>query len=73
MSEPEKGSLNTVEARGDDKVGVDTVNSVDGDEALRLVGAVRTTQFSEEYNLKLRRKLVCPNSCASVSPSLDLY
>ena len=30
----------------------------DGDEALRLVGAVRTAHFSEEYNLKLRRKLV---------------
>lgn len=28
------------------------------DEALQLVGAERTTQFSEEYNLKLRRKLV---------------
>jgi MFS transporter, ACS family, DAL5 transporter family protein len=30
----------------------------DGDEALQLVGAERTAQFSEEYNLKLRRKLV---------------
>lgn len=32
---------------------------VDGDEALRLVGAERTVQFSQEYNLRLRRKLVC--------------
>ena len=31
---------------------------LDGDEALHLVGAERTAQFSEEYNLKLRRKLV---------------
>ena len=30
----------------------------DGDEALRLIGTERTTQFSEEYNAKLRRKLV---------------
>ena len=29
-----------------------------GDEALHLVGAQRTTEFTEEYNLKLRRKLV---------------
>ena len=29
-----------------------------GDEALRLVGKERTAQFSEEYNRKLRRKLV---------------
>lgn len=33
----------------------------DGDEALRLIGAERTNQFSEEYNLKLRRKLVWPS------------
>ena len=31
---------------------------LDGDEALHLVGAERTVEFSEEYNLKLRRKLV---------------
>lgn len=29
-----------------------------GDEALKLVGTERTTEFSEEYNAKLRRKLV---------------
>lgn len=30
----------------------------EGDEALRLISAERTLQFSEEYNTKLRRKLV---------------
>ena len=30
----------------------------DMDEAMMLVGAERTTEFSEEYNAKLRRKLV---------------
>lgn len=34
------------------------VDSVDGDEALHLVGRERTSQFSEEYNKRLRRKLV---------------
>jgi hypothetical protein len=29
-----------------------------GDEALQLVGHERQTQFSDEYNLKLRSKLV---------------
>lgn len=35
---------------------------LDGDEALHLVGAERTAQFSEEYNRKLRRKLVSSRS-----------
>ena len=30
----------------------------DGDEALKLVGAERSARFSEEYNARLRRKLV---------------
>ena len=34
------------------------VSSVDGDEALKLVGLERTAVFSEEYNARLRRKLV---------------
>ncbi|KAF8509171.1 MFS general substrate transporter [Hysterangium stoloniferum] len=40
----------------------------DGDEALRLVGARRTAHHSEEYNLKLRRKLdmLIPPICAAV-------
>lgn len=39
-----------------------------GDEALRLVDAENVVKFSEEYNLKLRRKLdwVIPPLCASV-------
>jgi histone acetyltransferase (RNA polymerase elongator complex component) len=42
-------------------VGVTTTTSFDSsnmDEAMRLVGAERTAVFSEEYNAKLRRKLV---------------
>lgn len=34
-------------------------DSSDGDEALKLVGREREAQFSEEYNAKLRAKLVC--------------
>lgn len=40
-----------------------TVSSVDlqyGDAALTLVGKERTAHFSEEYNLKLRKKLASP-------------
>ncbi|KAJ7095307.1 MFS general substrate transporter [Mycena belliarum] len=67
MSEKEKSSLDVVEVR-DEKVGTATVNSVEGDEALRLVGTVRSAEFSEEYNLKLRRKLdmLIPPLCAAV-------
>ena len=36
------------------------LDATDGDEALLLVGTERTAEFSEEYNLKLRRKLVYP-------------
>lgn len=32
--------------------------SLEGDEALQLVGKERTHEFSEEYNRRLRRKLV---------------
>jgi len=45
---PTEGSL-------DEKLSLD-LN--DGDEALRLLGVERTTHFSEEYNEKLKRKLV---------------
>ncbi|CAK5275567.1 unnamed protein product [Mycena citricolor] len=64
MSEPEKASL--ADAVADNQHASFDAN--DGDEALRLVGAVRTTQFSEEYNLKLRRKLdlLIPPLCAAV-------
>ncbi|KAL5527492.1 hypothetical protein ACEPAG_6283 [Sanghuangporus baumii] len=45
-----------------------SINVRDGDEALELVGMRRTAQFSEEYNLKLRRKLdlTIPPLCAAV-------
>ena len=33
-------------------------DTLDGDEALELVGKERTQQFSEEYNKRLLRKLV---------------
>jgi len=47
---------------------VTSFDSKDADEALQLVGTSRTQNFSEEYNLKLRRKLdlVIPPLCAAV-------
>ncbi len=37
------------------------VDSIEGgDDALNLVGRERSAQFSEEYNRRLRRKLVSP-------------
>ncbi|KJA29985.1 hypothetical protein HYPSUDRAFT_125950 [Hypholoma sublateritium FD-334 SS-4] len=55
----------SAEGSFDEKLSVD-LN--DGDEALRLIGTERTTQFSEEYNAKLRRKLdwTIPPLCAAV-------
>ena len=35
------------------------IETYEVDEALKLVGQERTAEFSEEYNRKLRRKLVC--------------
>jgi hypothetical protein len=57
----------TVDAYTDEKpveaeTGSLSDTSADGrgvDEALRLVGKERTAQFSDEYNRRLRRKLVC--------------
>ncbi|KAF5393880.1 hypothetical protein D9757_000097 [Collybiopsis confluens] len=45
-----------------------TVTDPCADEALRLVGKERTTEFSEAYNRKLRRKLdmLIPPLCAAV-------
>ena len=37
---------------------ISLVDSSDGDEALKLVGREREVQFSDEYNRKLRNKLV---------------
>lgn len=41
-----------------EKIEVKSIEVDFADEALRLVGTERTRHFSEEYNLKLRRKLV---------------
>jgi hypothetical protein len=41
-----------------EKLDDSSVNFKEGDEALRLIGFERSAQFSEEYNRKLRRKLV---------------
>jgi MFS transporter, ACS family, allantoate permease len=48
----------TNEDHEDEKLGLYIVDTSQGDEALQLVGAERKDRFSEEYNLKLRRKLV---------------
>ena len=47
-----------VDSKAVETVTVYSVDSKDADAALVLVGTHRTTQFSEEYNKKLRRKLV---------------
>ena len=49
-----------------------SVDSKDADEALELVGIRREAQFSEEYNLKLRRKLVCPAFFRSEVEEFDI-
>ena len=49
-----------------------SVDSKDADEALELVGIRREAQFSEEYNLKLRRKLVCPVFFHSEAEEFDI-
>lgn len=55
LSETEKQAEVGVEARS-----VSSSSDIDGrgDEALKLVGRERTQRFSDEYNAKLRRKLV---------------
>lgn len=45
-------------AKGEDLTEANVIDAGDGDEALLLVGAERTTEFSEEYYANLRRKLV---------------
>ncbi|KAG2118826.1 MFS general substrate transporter [Suillus discolor] len=52
----------------DDKLGLGSLDTSDGDAALQLVGAQATVHFSEEYNRKLRRKLdlVIPPISAAV-------
>ena len=51
----EKDPSNLHEKRPPSEVSYDLEG---GDEALHLVGTQRTTDYTEEYNLKLRRKLV---------------
>ncbi|KAI0352702.1 MFS general substrate transporter [Trametes cingulata] len=70
----DRKSLEKKPSRDDEKdseaydVTVSIAESVEGDEALKLVGRERTAQFSEEYNKKLRRKLdlLIPPLCAAV-------
>ncbi|KIJ20182.1 hypothetical protein PAXINDRAFT_174659 [Paxillus involutus ATCC 200175] len=52
----------------DDKLGSDSFDVANGDEALQLVGIEAKEHFSEEYNRKLRRKLdfVIPTISAAV-------
>ncbi|KAI0698935.1 MFS general substrate transporter [Cytidiella melzeri] len=51
-----------------DSEAASVVDTLQGDEALHLVGRERTAQFSEEYNRKLRKKLdfIIPPLCAAV-------
>ena len=44
-------------------------NLKNGDEALHLVGVQRTTDYTEEFNLKLRRKLVSGTNQCHISTS----
>ncbi|KAH7920805.1 MFS general substrate transporter [Leucogyrophana mollusca] len=66
--EDEKSSEVPDESGHGDKQEGSLANSLGGDEALRLVGTQAKQHFSEEYNLKLRRKLdfVIPTIAAAV-------
>lgn len=46
------------EEKDEATITVSSADSANEDEALKLVGRERTTKFSEEYNRKLRNKLV---------------
>jgi len=50
--------VESVEVHEVEKLDSYTVDTSQGDEALQLVGVERKERFSDEYNLKLRRKLV---------------
>ena len=64
-------------SQDDEKVAYDgsasSTDSADGDEALQLVGKERTAEFSEEYNLRLRRKLVCCRCLAAMLHCLTAF
>jgi hypothetical protein len=57
----------------DEKIDTSSDGSIDlrhGDEALQLIDAEKVIKFSEEYNLKLRRKLVSSSGASySAAPS----
>lgn len=61
----EKGT-SSLDEKHPDTATVVSVDSKDADEALELVGTTRTSHFTEEYNAKLRRKLV------SLRPTRDV-
>ncbi|KAF9247229.1 MFS general substrate transporter [Melanogaster broomeanus] len=52
----------------DEKLGLESIDAANGDEALQLVGIEAKEHFSEEYNRKLRRKLdlIIPPIAAAV-------
>lgn len=52
----EKRSRSSEDEKKDPELVEVSVYDADQDEALRLVGKERTTEFSEEFNLKVRRK-----------------
>ena len=64
INEDEKVDANVIatdnvnEKFEDGSTSIVSVDSREADEALELVGIRRTAVFSEEYNLRLRRKLV---------------
>ena len=54
----EKGSGFSHEDEKLSGLDISVIEADQGDEALKLVGPERTEEFTEEYNAKLRRKLV---------------
>lgn len=58
QSEKASPTQDFFEKRSYDAEVASLADSSDGDEALKLVGRERTAEFSEEYNRKLRNKLV---------------
>ena len=50
--------VNVKSAAVDDRADSESLDVLNGDEALKLVGTWRRAEFSDEYNRRLRRKLV---------------
>lgn len=57
----------------DKEVNVSISDSIDGDEALKLVGKERSSHFSDEYNAKLRRKLVSKLTSLNLHPMTKIH